>query len=62
VTSTRRDYPFHVSIPESEDVTGFVMVEQIKSIDFRSRRARRIGKAPSQVLEQALSLLDACIY
>jgi len=51
-----------VSIPESEDVTGFVMVEQIKSIDFRSRRARRIGKAPSQVLEQALSLLDACIY
>jgi mRNA interferase MazF len=62
VTSTRRDYPFHVSIPESEDVAGFVMVEQVKSIDFRSRRARCIGKAPVEVLEQTLSLLDACIY
>ena len=62
VTSTRRDYPFHVSLPESEPVTGFVMVEQVKSIDFRSRQARRIGKASVEVLDQALSLLDACIY
>lgn len=62
VTSTRRDYPFHVGIPESEEVAGFVMVEQVKSIDFRSRKARCIGKAPVEVLERALSLLDACIY
>ena len=62
ITNTRRDYPFHVSIPEGQDVTGFVMVEQVKSIDFRSRRARRIGKVPAQVLEEALAILDACIY
>lgn len=62
ITNTRRNYPFHVSIPEGQDVTGFVMVEQVKSIDFRSRKARRIGKAPAQVLEEALSILDACIY
>jgi mRNA interferase MazF len=62
ITSTRRDYPFHVAIPEGQDVTGFVMVEQVKSIDFRSRKARQIGKAPAQVLEEALSLLDACLY
>jgi mRNA interferase MazF len=62
ITHTRRDYPFHVSIPEGQAVTGFVMVEQVKSIDFRSRKARRIGKAPTQVLEEALSILDACLY
>ena len=62
ITHTRRDYPFHVPIPEGQDVSGFVMVEQIKSIDFRSRKARRIGKAPTQVLEHALSILDACLY
>jgi mRNA interferase MazF len=62
ITNTRRDYPFHVSIPEGQNVTGFVMVEQVKSIDFRSRKARRIGRAPAQVLEEALSILDACIY
>jgi mRNA interferase MazF len=62
ITSTRRDYPFHVSIPDGHDVTGYVMVEQVKSLDFRTRKVRRIGKAPDQVLQEALSLLDSCIY
>ena len=62
ITSTRRNYPFHVQIPDKEDVAGFVMVEQVKSIDFRSRRARLIGRAPDQVLQETLSILDACIY
>ena len=62
VTSTRRDYPFHVEIPQGAGVEGFVMVEQVKSVDFRSRRARRIGRAPDSLLDEALSLLDACLY
>ncbi len=62
VTNTRRDYPFHVAIPEGQDVTGAVMIEQVKSINFRSRKAKRIGRAPVQVLEEVLSILDACIY
>ncbi len=62
ITNTRRNYPFHVPIPEGHPVTGFVMVEQIKSTDFRSRQAKRIGKAPTAVVEESLSILDACIY
>ena len=62
ITSTRRDYPFHVAIPDGHGVTGYVMVEQVKSLDFRARKARRIGRASGPVLQEALSLLDACIY
>jgi mRNA interferase MazF len=62
VTSTRRDYPFHVSIPEGQDVNGVVMVEQVKSIDFRSRGVKRIGSAPELLLQEVLAILDACIY
>ena len=62
ITTTRRDYPFHVSIPAGQDVTGFVMVEQVKSIDFRSRNVKRIGSAPEPVLQEVLSILDACLY
>ena len=62
ITHTRRDYPFHVPIPGNQDATGFVMVEQVKSIDFRARRAKYIGRAPEQVLPEVLSLLDACMY
>ena len=39
-----------------------VMVEQVKSIDFRARTVKRIGHAPESVLHEVLSLLDACIY
>lgn len=62
VTSTRRDYPFHVAIPDGQKVTGVVMVEQVKSLDFRAREVKRIGSAPESVLQEVLSILDACVY
>jgi len=62
ITNTRRNHPFHVAIPANEDLTGFIMVEQVKSVDFRSRQAKRLGKAPTAIFEEVLSILDACIY
>jgi len=62
VTNTRRDYPFHVSIPEGQLVTGVVMVEQVKSIDFRARGVKHLGSAPEPVLQEVLAILDACLY
>ncbi len=62
VTNARRDYPFHVEIPPGEGVTGVVMVEQVKSMDFRARAVKLIGPAPESVVDEALSILDACLY
>ena len=62
VTTARRDHPFHVAIPDGCAVSGVVTVEQVKSIDFRARGVKRIGPAPDAVVDEALSLLDACIY
>ena len=62
LTNTDRQFPFHVAVVNDPEVTGFVMVEQVKSIDFRARDAERIGKATEGVLEEVLSILDACIY
>jgi len=61
ITTTRRNFPFHVPIPDNPKITGYVMVEQVKSIDFRSRDARRIARASASVLDEVLSILDACI-
>ena len=62
VTTTHRNFPFHVALSREKNVTGFVMVEQVKSVDFRTRDASRIGKASDQLLFEVLSILDACIY
>jgi len=62
VTTTERGFPFHVPIPKESKLTGFIMVEQVKSVDFRSRRAKRIEKSNDELLSEVLSILDACIY
>jgi mRNA interferase MazF len=51
-----------VAITDNPDVRGFIMVEQVKSVDFRARKAKLIGKASDDLLNQVLSILDACIY
>ena len=48
--------------PASSSLTGYIMVEQIKSVDYASRKAKFVEKAPRSVLEEVLSILDACVY
>ncbi len=62
LTNTDRNFPFHVAILNNQDVKGFVMVEQVKSIDFHARKVKFIGKASERLLNEVLSILDACLY
>ncbi|MBI2425577.1 MAG: type II toxin-antitoxin system PemK/MazF family toxin [Candidatus Hydrogenedentes bacterium] len=62
ITRTKRDYPFHLALEGETGIEGYVMIEQVKSIDYRARDARRIGKASSSLLSEVLARLDACIY
>ena len=62
ITNTDRHFPFHVPLPPGSKVTGFVMVEQVKSIDFRSRRVKRIGRASEELMDEVLAILDSCVY
>jgi mRNA interferase MazF len=62
LTNSDRQFPFHVAVVDNPDITGFVMVEQVKSIDFTARKARRIGRASEKLIDEVLSILDACLY
>ena len=62
LTNSDRGFPFHIPVPENSALTGFVMVEQVKSLDFRARQAKRIERAPDKLLTEVLAILDACIY
>ena len=61
ITNTNRQIPFHLPIPASSSLTGFVMVEQVKSVDYAARSAKFVDKAPNQLVEDALSVVDVCI-
>ena len=62
ITNTNRGIPFHVKVSDESSLTGFVMVEQVKSIDYKSRQVKFIEKASDDILNEVLSLLDACVY
>lgn len=60
LTNTDRGIPFHVSLAQRTNLTGFVMVEQVKSVAFHSRRAKFIGQAPKVLVAEVQGILDAC--
>jgi mRNA interferase MazF len=62
LTTADRSYPFHLAVTDNPRVKGFVMVEQVKSVDYRARQAKAIGTASDDLLDEVLSILDACIY
>ena len=62
ITNTDRRMPFHVSIAGRTSLTGFMMCEQVKSLDFRSRGMMLIEQVPRDVLEDVLSIIDASVF
>ena len=61
LTNTKRGIPFHLPVPDSSTLTGFLMVEQVKSIDFKARNAKFIAQAPPELLADVIAIIDACL-
>lgn len=61
ITNTDRKIPFHLPVTSSTKLTGFVMVEQIKSVDFNTRKAKFISKAPQDFLDDVIEVLDVIV-
>lgn len=57
ITSRARGYPFEVPLPPGAAVSGVVLADQIRSLDWRARRARFIAAAPRHVVDDVLALL-----
>lgn len=58
ITNTKRDFPFHVKV-DSEQITGYIMVEQMKSIDYRSRKIKFIEKTKQEIIDEVLSIVES---
>jgi mRNA interferase MazF len=61
ITNTDRRIPFHLPVPTASSLTGFVMIEQVKSIDYRARSARFVEKGQPEFVEDMIALVDVCI-
>lgn len=57
ITSMRRGYPFEVPLPAGLPVEGVILADQLKSLDWRARRAEFAAKASPDVVADVQSLV-----
>ena len=61
IPSRVKGYPFEVLFPPGFKVEGAVLADQLKSLDWRVREAKRFARAPSAVLREALGKIQALV-
>jgi mRNA interferase MazF len=57
ITRRDRDWSFHVPIPDGDEISGVVQVDQLRSASWEQRGSRFIGQAPAGVLDEVRAKL-----
>jgi mRNA interferase MazF len=61
ITRQAKGYPFEVPLPEGLSLTGVVGADQVKSLDWRARKASRIGTVPEEVVAEVVRRLQTLL-
>jgi len=61
ITSRVKGYPFEVPLPDELEVNGVILSDQVKSLDWKVRRAELAGKLPDNALDEVLEKLATLI-
>jgi mRNA interferase MazF len=61
VTSKTKRYPFEVELPAGGNVSGVLLSDQVKSLDWRARRAELIEAVPPEVTDEVLAKLGTLL-
>ena len=57
ITSRAKGYPFEVQLPSDLPVKGVVLADQVKSLDWRARRAELAGHLPEDTCGEVIGKL-----
>jgi len=60
ITNTDRGYPFHIKL-DNLKTTGFVMCEQMKSLDYNARKISFVEKVDEGIIETVQAILDSIL-
>jgi mRNA interferase MazF len=57
ITSKVKGYPFEVALPEGLTVSGVILADQIKSLDWKVRRAEFAASSEADFIEDVIALV-----
>lgn len=61
ITGQIKGYPFEVLLPDGLPISGAVLSDQVKSLDWRQRKAELICALPSQTISEILQKLGTLL-
>ena len=61
ITSQVKGYPFEVAVPEGLEVTGVILADQLKSLDWRRRKAAVIARLPKETVAEVAGKIGALL-
>lgn len=61
ITSQVKGYPFEVEIPKGLNISGVILADQIKNLDWKSREAEFACDAPPAVVNLVLEKLSTLL-
>ncbi|TNE73442.1 endoribonuclease MazF [bacterium] len=54
ITSKRKGYPFENELDSVSEISGVILADQIRSLDWRVRQAQLIGKVSGSTIQAVL--------
>lgn len=61
ITSKEKGYPFEVPLPDNLKISGVVLSDQVKSLDWRARETQIADVAPEATTAEVLGKLNALL-
>ncbi len=58
ITKKQKGYPFEVLLPDSLEVSGVVLSDQLKSLDWKSRSATIACKVTNELVDEVLEKIS----
>ena len=61
ITSNEKEFPTHYLLEDTKKISGSVLCEHIRSIDYESRKLKFVERASDNDLLSVIMLMNACI-
>lgn len=61
ITSHIKGYPFEVILPDGLPITGTILSDQVKSLDWRTRNAELICTLPGEIISETVQKLSTLL-
>jgi mRNA interferase MazF len=62
ITTQQKGYPFEVILPETMKISGIILTDQIKCLDWQARNAEFVEKVSQDLVEEVQAKIEPLIF